>query len=151
MAARRMGGNDWKKTIPRQIIKEDAQYVCCPRRKRALFNKASEQALLTGAQVAVVIFMPDSKAFSFDHSSIDTVFKHFRAGDDAEVQSAAADNWLLTLRPQHGEMLTDLAEQKKHADDALPRSMPRGTILRHGWTQVRATCGMRTWRPLPPF
>uniref|UniRef100_M8CXQ4 Uncharacterized protein n=1 Tax=Aegilops tauschii TaxID=37682 RepID=M8CXQ4_AEGTA len=50
MVAKRKGGNGRKKTVPRRIIKEDARYVCFSKRKQGLFNKASEQALLTGAQ-----------------------------------------------------------------------------------------------------
>ena len=95
-----------------------------------LFNKASEQALLTGAQVAVVGLMPGGKAFSFNDSSIDVVVNHFRVGD-----GFADNNWLQTLRRQHGQMRTGLAERKKRmksADEALLQEHAVGTTRQRG-------------------
>ncbi|XBI69354.1 hypothetical protein VPH35_048431 [Triticum aestivum] len=115
MAAKRMGGNNWKKTVLRSILKKDARHVCFSKHKRGLFSKATTSTLtmLSGAQVGAVIFSPRCKAFSFGHSSFDAVVNHVMAGDGAGLQGSAADNVLQTLHRQHGEMRTELAERKK--------------------------------------
>ncbi|KAM3354997.1 hypothetical protein ACQJBY_025642 [Aegilops geniculata] len=129
MAPKRTGGNGRKKTGLLPIVKEDSRYVCFSKRKRGLFSKASALSLLTGAQVAAVIFSPGGKAFSFGHHSVDGVVNRFMAGDAAEVQAAADDNGLQTLQLQHGETLTELADQKKRkkrAEEALDKERAAG-------------------------
>ncbi|XP_020185574.1 agamous-like MADS-box protein AGL61 [Aegilops tauschii subsp. strangulata] len=101
--------------VLRSLLKKDAWHVCFSKHKWGLFTKASTSTLtmLSGAQVGAVIFSPGCKAFSFGHSSFDTVVNHVMTGDGAELQGSATDNALQTLHRQHGEMRTELAERKK--------------------------------------
>ncbi|VAH69715.1 agamous-like MADS-box protein AGL29 [Triticum urartu] len=129
MAPKRKGGNGRKKTVLLPIVKEDARYVCFSKRKRGLFSKASALSLLTGAQVAAVVFSPSGKVFFFAHPSVDAVVNRFMAGDAALVKAAAADNGLQTLQLQHGEMRSELADQKKRkkrAEEALDKERAAG-------------------------
>ncbi|XP_020172838.1 agamous-like MADS-box protein AGL29 [Aegilops tauschii subsp. strangulata] len=129
MAPKRKGGNGRKKTVLLSIVKEDARHVCFSKRKRGLFSKTSALSLLTGAQVAAVIFSPGGKVFSFGHPSVDAVVNRFMAGDAAVVQAAADDNGLQTLQLQHGDMRTELADQKKRkkrAEEALDKERAGG-------------------------
>ncbi|KAM3336188.1 hypothetical protein ACQJBY_030269 [Aegilops geniculata] len=129
MAPKRKGGNGRKKTVLLPIVKEDARHVCFSKRKRGLFSKASALSLLTGAQVAAAVFSPGGKVFSFAHPSVDAVVDRFMAGGAAVVQAAADDNGLQTLQLQHGEMRTELADQKKRkkrAEEALENERAAG-------------------------
>lgn len=85
--------------------------------------------MLTGAQVAAVVFSPGGKAFSLGHLSVDAVVNRFMAGDGAEVQAAVDDNQLQELHRQDGEMRVELAERKKRkkrTDEALAQECTAG-------------------------
>uniref|UniRef100_M1DMP0 Mads box protein n=2 Tax=Solanum tuberosum TaxID=4113 RepID=M1DMP0_SOLTU len=51
--------------------------VTFSKRRAGLFKKASELCTLCGAEIAIVIFSPDSKVFSFGHPSVDTLMERF--------------------------------------------------------------------------
>ncbi|XP_020185571.1 agamous-like MADS-box protein AGL29 [Aegilops tauschii subsp. strangulata] len=129
MAPKRSGSNGRKKTVLLPIVKKDSRHVCFSKRKQGLFSKASTLAVLTGAQVAAVVFSPGGKAFSFGHPSVDPILNRFMAGEGAEDQAPADDNRLQTLHRQHSEMRTELAAQKKgkkRADEALAQERAAG-------------------------
>ena len=134
MAPKRKLSMGRQKIEIRRIESEEAPQVCFSKRRAGLFKKVSELAVLCGAEVAAVVFSPAGKAFSFGDSSIDVVVNHFRVGD-----GFADNNWLQTLRRQHGQMRTGLAERKKRmksADEALPQEHAVRTPLRRGSTSM---------------
>ncbi|WMV25300.1 hypothetical protein MTR67_018685 [Solanum verrucosum] len=46
-------------------------------RRAGLFKKACELCTLCGAEIAIDIFSPDGKVFSFGHLSVDTLVESF--------------------------------------------------------------------------
>ena len=69
-APNRRGGSGRKKIVIRRIEQEDARFVCYSKRRQGFFSKATDLAVLTGAQVAALAFSPRGRAFSFGHPSV---------------------------------------------------------------------------------
>ncbi|EMS50619.1 Agamous-like MADS-box protein AGL62 [Triticum urartu] len=153
-APNRRGGSGRKKTVVRRIEQEDARHVSYAKRRAGLFNKASELAVLTRAQVAALAFSPGGKAFTFGHPSVDSVVERFLAGEGLgacpRAQGAANDRFLAAegagagagagegaadednvkrLAQQLAEMraeLTEVKKQKKRIDKAMAKERAAG-------------------------
>ncbi|XP_062217208.1 agamous-like MADS-box protein AGL61 [Phragmites australis] len=88
------GDRERKKTLGRQKIEikpikcTEARHVCFSKRRSGLFKKATELSVLCGAHVAVVVFSPAGKPFSYGHPSVDTVVERFL--DPASSSTTAA-------------------------------------------------------------
>ncbi|XP_010558896.1 PREDICTED: agamous-like MADS-box protein AGL62 [Tarenaya hassleriana] len=54
--------------------------VTFSKRRHGLFKKASELCTMCGAEVAIIVFSPGRKAFSFGHPCVDTVVDRFMSG-----------------------------------------------------------------------
>lgn len=61
----------------KRIENEDDRLITFSKRRSGVYKKASELATLCGAEVAVVVFSPAGKPFSFGHPSVETVTSRF--------------------------------------------------------------------------
>ncbi|KAG6505417.1 agamous-like MADS-box protein AGL29 [Zingiber officinale] len=61
----------------KRIEREEARQVCFSKRRAGLFKKANELSVLCGANLAVVVFSPAGRPFSFGHPSVDSVLDRF--------------------------------------------------------------------------
>ncbi|CAJ2671719.1 unnamed protein product [Trifolium pratense] len=61
----------------KKITNESSMLVTFSKRRTGLFKKASELSTLCGANVALIIFSPSGKAFSFGHPNVDTVIDRY--------------------------------------------------------------------------
>ncbi|KAK1626325.1 hypothetical protein QYE76_000640 [Lolium multiflorum] len=107
----------------RRIESEEARQVCFSKRRAGLFKKASELAILCGAEVAAVVFSPAGKAFSFGHPSVEAILERFVAPTGAAAAAAGGgggeDNrQLAELNRQHGELSAQLDAQKARKERA---------------------------------
>lgn len=144
-APNRRGGSGRKKIVIRRIEQEDARFVCYSKRRQGFFSKATDLAVLTGAQVAALAFSPRGRAFSFGHPSVDSVVERFLAGEAAGAgarEEGAADDRLLAgegaagedeklekLQQEFDELRTELAELKKRTkrtDKAMAKERSAG-------------------------
>ncbi|PWA52374.1 AGAMOUS-like 23 [Artemisia annua] len=72
-----------KKSKGRQKIqmmkmeKESNLMVTFSKRRSGLFKKASELSILCGAEIAIIVFSPGKKVFSFGHPSVETIVERF--------------------------------------------------------------------------
>ncbi|KAF8776383.1 hypothetical protein HU200_003619 [Digitaria exilis] len=100
-----------KKTMGRQKIEIkpikciDARNVCFSKRRHGLFKKASELCALTGAHLAIIVFSPAGKPYSFGQPSVDALIdgyldpgSYVAATSEAEAAAQAA-----VLSENHGE------------------------------------------------
>lgn len=71
------------------IASEEARQVCFSKRRPSLFKKASELSTLCGAKVAVVVFSPGGKLFSFGHPSVYSIVDHFIAMHTSDGHATA--------------------------------------------------------------
>jgi len=85
-----------KKTLGRRKIEikpikcMEARHVCFSKRREGLNKKASELCALTGAKVAVIVYSPAGKPYSFGHPSVSAVVERYLDLDP--VSSAAAND-----------------------------------------------------------
>ncbi|KAF7032705.1 hypothetical protein CFC21_043853 [Triticum aestivum] len=122
-------GNGRQKIAIRRIEKESARRVCFSKRRQGLFIKATEMAVMCGAEVAIVAFSPGGKAFSFGHPSAEAVIDRFLAGGGAGVPSVANDNELKKLHLQHGELrmlLKEVKGRKECVEKAMAKERAAG-------------------------
>ncbi|XP_020109333.1 agamous-like MADS-box protein AGL61 [Ananas comosus] len=66
----------------KRIASEEARQVCFSKRRAGLFKKANELSVLCGADIAVVVFSPAGKPFSFGHPSVPSVLRRFLSPDN---------------------------------------------------------------------
>ncbi|KAJ4788858.1 Agamous-like MADS-box protein AGL62 [Rhynchospora pubera] len=73
-----------RQKIPiKRIQREDARQVCFSKRRVGLFKKAHELSVLCGAHLAVLVFSPAKKAFSFGHPSVNHIFDRYLASQSS--------------------------------------------------------------------
>ncbi|XP_031484755.1 agamous-like MADS-box protein AGL61 [Nymphaea colorata] len=100
----------------KRITKEEARQVCFSKRRNGLIKKAGELCILCGAEMALIVFSPAGKAFSYGHPSVDAIFNRFQnpssdvpaSGPDAN--SAAA---IQELSCQHDKLVQQIEVEKK--------------------------------------
>ncbi|KAJ4831922.1 hypothetical protein Tsubulata_043806, partial [Turnera subulata] len=63
-----------------KIAKESNLMVTFSKRRSGLFKKASELATLCGAEIAILVFSPGRKVFSFGHPSVEQVIERYLTG-----------------------------------------------------------------------
>ncbi|KAI3445860.1 hypothetical protein Pfo_002525 [Paulownia fortunei] len=62
-----------------RMSKESNLLVTFSKRRSGLFKKASELCTLCGAEIAIVVFSPGKKAFSFGHPSVESIVERYLA------------------------------------------------------------------------
>ncbi|KAM0878114.1 hypothetical protein ACQ4PT_035082 [Festuca glaucescens] len=100
----------------RRIESEEARQVCFSKRRAGLFKKASELAILCGAEVAAVVFSPAGKAFSFGHPSVEAILERFAptgvAAGGGGAGAGEDNRQLAELNRQYGELRAQLDAEK---------------------------------------
>lgn len=74
-----------------KIPKKNHLQVTFSKRRSGLFKKASELCTLCGVEIAILVFSPASKAFSFGHPEVDCILDRFLAcnGSSSALNSGA--------------------------------------------------------------
>nr|AXR70638.1 MADS-box 16 [Momordica dioica] len=67
-----------RKVEIKKMKKESRLQVTFSKRRVGLFKKAAELCLLCGAKIAIIVFSPGGKAFSFGHPDVDVELDRFR-------------------------------------------------------------------------
>ncbi|XP_050211304.1 agamous-like MADS-box protein AGL62 [Mercurialis annua] len=60
-----------------KISRESNRLVTFSKRRYGVFKKASELSTLCGAEIAIVVFSPGKKVFSYGHPCVDAVVDRF--------------------------------------------------------------------------
>ncbi|KAK7269953.1 hypothetical protein RIF29_22775 [Crotalaria pallida] len=61
----------------KKMTNESNLQVTFSKRRSGLFKKASELCTLCGAEIALIVFSPGEKAFSFGHPSVDAIIDRY--------------------------------------------------------------------------
>ncbi|XP_038988091.1 agamous-like MADS-box protein AGL16 [Phoenix dactylifera] len=75
--ARKRCGKGRRKIAMEPIRNRDALYACFSKRRKGIFKKAGELAVLCGIQAAVITLSPGGKPMSFGHPSADAVIDRY--------------------------------------------------------------------------
>ncbi|OWM71348.1 hypothetical protein CDL15_Pgr011477 [Punica granatum] len=125
--------NCWRRTELKKIENKFAREVTFTKRRGGLFKKASELAVLCGADVAIIAYSPHGNPFVFSSSSsTDGVLRRFigsptsAAGEDSGVMplSMSCEDRLSEYRRQEKEALSRLNEAKKKQQEASGKGKP---------------------------
>ncbi|KAJ3708409.1 hypothetical protein LUZ61_012114 [Rhynchospora tenuis] len=106
--------NGQKKSMGRQKIaieriqKEDARQVCFSKRRVGLFKKAHELSVLCGAHLAVLVFSPAKKPYSFGHPSVPQVIERY-------LTSQSSNNPRLEASRKRKQVLESTLRSKKRS------------------------------------
>ncbi|CAH2037522.1 unnamed protein product [Thlaspi arvense] len=119
----------WKKkgSVGRQRIrmakieKESHRQVTFSKRKAGLFKKASELCTLCGAEVAIIVYSPAKKPFSFGHPNLYSVLDRYRNNASSLVQQKQPQE-NEAARSELSFVLSQLEEEKKKKGEAMRKS-----------------------------
>ncbi|KAL2324305.1 hypothetical protein Fmac_023363 [Flemingia macrophylla] len=121
--------NNSKKSRGRQKIEmkkmtnESNLQVTFSKRRSGLFKKASELCTLCGADVALIVFSPGDKVFSFGHPNVDAVIDRYLArapepntGTMQFIEAHRVEN-VRDLNGQLTQINTQLETERKRASE----------------------------------
>ena len=81
-----------RRKIEIKMVKDaNTRQVTFSKRRTGLFKKANELSILCGSEVAIVVFSPGSKPYSFGHPGVDAVAAKFLNQDPKPDAAAAGD------------------------------------------------------------
>jgi len=110
-----------RRKIEIEMVKEpNTRQVTFSKRRTGLFKKANELSILCGAEVAIVVFSPGSRPYSFGHPGVDVVAAKYlqqetEPSDFQENPSSGAPG-IEKLNIELGEVLTQIREGEKQAE-----------------------------------
>ncbi|KAJ1439908.1 hypothetical protein SESBI_02132 [Sesbania bispinosa] len=124
-----MMANPTKKSRGRQKIEmkkmsnESNLQVTFSKRRSGLFKKASELCTLCGGNVAIIVFSPGEKVFSFGHPNVDAVINRYLTGippqNSGTMQfiEAHRNANVCELNTQLAQINNQLESERKHGDE----------------------------------
>uniref|UniRef100_A0ACD5U1X3 Uncharacterized protein n=1 Tax=Avena sativa TaxID=4498 RepID=A0ACD5U1X3_AVESA len=119
-----------KKIEIKLIERENARHVSFSKRRKGLFNKATELAIMCGVQVAAVVFSPGGKAFSYGYPTVDSVLNRFQPSGSQVGGGAGERDQALALE--------ELNRQNGELDALLEAEKARNEVATEAWEKVRA-------------
>lgn len=72
-----------------KMSNQSSLQVTFSKRRTGLFKKASELCTLCAAEVAIIVFSPGNKVFSFGHPNVESVFYRFIMGNGAQISDSS--------------------------------------------------------------
>ncbi|KAL7243501.1 hypothetical protein ACSBR1_015823 [Camellia fascicularis] len=119
-----------------RMSNESNRIVTFSKRRSGLFKMASELCTLCGAEIAIVVFSPGKKAFSFGHPCVDTIVDCFLS------RNSPSNSGSLQLVKAHcNANVSNLNLQLTEALDMLEAEKKRGEEL----NKMRKASRDRCW------
>lgn len=86
-------GSSGRQKIPFQKIpKKSNLQVTFSKRRSGLFKKASELCTLCGVEIAMIVFSPANKAFSFGHPEVESIIDRFAKKSSKNVDLSTSSS-----------------------------------------------------------
>lgn len=107
-----------RRKIEIALVKDpNTRQVTFSKRRSGLFKKAHELSILCGSEVAIVVFSPGNKPYSFGHPSVDAVAAKFldeerNPNDDSQDGSTSDDD-------SSTEVVVDVEERNLQLADVM--------------------------------
>ncbi|XP_021911062.1 agamous-like MADS-box protein AGL62 [Carica papaya] len=92
--------------------------------RAGLFKKASELSTLRGAEIAIIVFSPGRKVFSFGHPCVETVLERFVSGNPPQATSG-------TMKLIEAHLNASVCKLNTQVLNQLEIEMKRGEELNH--------------------
>ena len=123
-----------------KIPKKNCLQVTFSKRRFGLFKKASELCTLCGANVAIIVFSPAGKVFSFEHSDVKTIVDWFFM-----CNPLPEPNILHMINAHRNASVWELNMQLTQVLNQLEVEKNRGEIL----SQMRGASQNQCWWEAP--
>ncbi|KAL1197669.1 Agamous-like MADS-box protein AGL62 [Cardamine amara subsp. amara] len=104
----------------KKMKNENNLQVTFSKRRSGLFKKASELCTLCSVQIAIIVFSPGRKAFSFGHPNVDDIIDRFSNVDrhhPHEHNEASRNTVVQNLNKHLTQVTNELEEEKKKSRD----------------------------------
>ncbi|KAG4195892.1 hypothetical protein ERO13_A06G136800v2 [Gossypium hirsutum] len=116
-----------RRKIEMKMVKDSgSRQVTFSKRRSGLFKKANELATLCAAQVAIVVFSPGGKPYSFGHPSVEAVAERFLT---LNLRSRVSIPRQLVAQLQREAKVERLSRRLNAILKKLQAEMKRGEIL----------------------
>ncbi|KAH7840309.1 hypothetical protein Vadar_015431 [Vaccinium darrowii] len=98
---------------------KQARQVTFSKCQFGLFKKASELCTLSGCEIALVVFSPSGKPFSFGHHSVNTIVQWYLCESPMGVPTAQDPPLSIcsTIHQQYIELCKQLEAEKIHSKE----------------------------------
>uniref|UniRef100_A0A7N0TNL8 MADS-box domain-containing protein n=1 Tax=Kalanchoe fedtschenkoi TaxID=63787 RepID=A0A7N0TNL8_KALFE len=131
-----------KKIEMKLVEKKSNRNVTFSKRRSSLFEKASELCTLSGAHVAIMIFSPAGKIYSFGSPSVEAVVQRYEAplptggSSQPHSNSSGLDSWRVAVNRVEGtrKLKTELSQTLESIECEKVKSQ----ILDAAWERDRA-------------
>ncbi|XP_028788382.1 agamous-like MADS-box protein AGL61 [Neltuma alba] len=110
-----------------KIPKKSNLQVTFSKRRSGLFKKASELCTLCGIEIALIVFSPANKAFSFGHPGVESIIDRYLAArkstshadpsSSTAITSAHRNSNVCNLNLQLTQILNQLEVEKKRGEE----------------------------------
>lgn len=124
----------------KRVMDSSSRQVTFSKRRTGLFKKAHEIATLCGAEVAVVVFSPGGKPFSFGHPNVDSVADRFLSQEEADEESPKK-----TDDRGSGKVVERLNQQLADVLKQLETEKKRGEVIDKALLKAKAKAGLRIY------
>ncbi|WOH14926.1 hypothetical protein DCAR_0934456 [Daucus carota subsp. sativus] len=116
-----------QKIVMAKMSKESNLLVTFSKRRSGLFKKASELCTLCGVEIAIIVFSPGRKVFSFGHPNVEQILDKFLNAQDPsptnsttlQLVEAHRSASARELNLQLSELLTQLEELKNQGEELM--------------------------------
>ena len=123
-----------------KMTKESNLQVSFSKLRSGLFNKASELCTLCGAEIAIIVFSPGKKMYSFGHPGVESIIDRFLTGNSLPHSGA-----LQLFEAHRSANVRDLNMQLTQVLNQLEGEKKRGEAL----TQMKKASQAQYWWAAP--
>ncbi|XP_057836666.2 agamous-like MADS-box protein AGL29 [Cryptomeria japonica] len=99
----------------KRIENPNSRQVCFSKRRMGVFKKASEVSVLCGAQIAIIVFSPAGKAFTFGNPDTDFVVDKYQNIPAHVNDKKLQKSW--RLEQEYNFLLRELDAEKKRNEN----------------------------------
>ncbi|EEF40284.1 mads box protein, putative [Ricinus communis] len=124
-----------------KISKKTHLQVTFSKRRAGLFKKASELCTLCGVEIAILVFSPANKAFSFGHPEVESVLDRFLARHPLPTSSSAHQ----LIEAHRNANVCELNMQLTHTLNQMEDEKKKGELL----DQIRKSSQNMCWWEAP--
>ena len=107
-----------QKIVMAKMSKESNLKVTFSKRRSGLFKKASDLSTLCGVEIAIVVFSPGKRVFSFGHPNVEQIFDKFLDAQNPSPTKSTSLQLVQALRSARARLLnTQLSKLLNHLEE----------------------------------
>ncbi|GMH15124.1 hypothetical protein Nepgr_016965 [Nepenthes gracilis] len=118
-----------RKLEMKKIANNSSRLVTFSKRRSGIFKKANELSTLCAAHIAIVVFSPAGKPFSFGQPNVESVVGRFLNPDGRRRNDADDDGSALSDSEAHKSRIEALNRQLNDMNSKLEAEKKRGEML----------------------